>query len=80
MEDELEHIRENEGVVHTVVSEAMGYPCSPFIPDYELLDDASQWEDIEAARAKRTVSTEGLFRIRSTETGETWYVSIQRCR
>ncbi|GBE59435.1 prenyltransferase alpha subunit repeat domain containing protein [Babesia ovata] len=68
MGDNIPQILENEGVVRTVLSENLGYPCDPFIPNYELLDDARCWEDIEREFQKDTSASDELFEIRSDRT------------
>ncbi|ORM41118.1 Protein farnesyltransferase/geranylgeranyltransferase type-1 subunit alpha [Babesia sp. Xinjiang] len=63
-------IRDNEGVVHTVRSPELGYPCGKFIADYELLDDSKCWEDIETEIGVSDSSSDGLFKIRSDHTDD----------
>ncbi|GFE52905.1 prenyltransferase alpha subunit repeat domain containing protein [Babesia ovis] len=70
MDESISRIRENEGVVHTVRSKELGYPCEPLVPNYELLDDARCWEDIEANTMGPLLQNDCLFRIRSDKTDE----------
>ncbi|CDR96506.1 protein prenyltransferase alpha subunit repeat domain containing protein, putative [Babesia bigemina] len=68
MDDNIPQILENEGVVHAVLSENLGYPCDRFIPDYELLHDANCWEDIESELEQGATADDELFEIKSDRT------------